>query len=106
MLNCHRVSLLKYAFPRLAWERRKGWMMPFHDGFNRFVNLTGYTHDFFNSWHYNWDTGFFQPFTNQLSAELFEIYSFIGMPIAGAYTAVSYSSNEILITNNLHKRFE
>ncbi len=75
----------------------------FHSGFNRLVNWVSKTHDFFNSWHYNWETGYFQPFTNRIGAELFEVYSFVGMPIAGAYTVAAVWSTEITIYDTIYR---
>ncbi|MFK8048924.1 MAG: RHS repeat-associated core domain-containing protein, partial [Halioglobus sp.] len=49
---------------------------------SKFINRVGFTHDFQNSWRYDWDTGFFTPFQSQAAAEAFEVYSFFGMPIA------------------------
>lgn len=68
----------------------------FDDPFNRFINKVSKTHDYQNSWHYNQGTGFFQPFTNQMGAELFEVYSFIGMPVAGAYTALALGGTDLV----------
>jgi hypothetical protein len=46
-------------------------------------------HDWFNSWNYNWETGRYVS-QGVWGDSLFQIYSFAGMPIAGAITAVSY----------------
>lgn len=47
------------------------------------------THDWFNSWNYNGETG---RYVSQgiWGDSLFQIYSFTGMPIAGALTGLSY----------------
>jgi hypothetical protein len=66
----------------------------------KFVNWTSKTHDYFNSWSYDWETGFFTPFQSQFAAEAFEVYSFVGMPVAGAYTAMALTAN--LPTGALH----
>ena len=55
-----------------------------------FINDVSKVHDFFNPWHYYQVTGHWAPMSTQLGAELFEIYSFVGMPVAAAYTGASY----------------
>jgi hypothetical protein len=55
-----------------------------------FLNDTSKVHDFFNSWHYDQTNGHFSPIYSRVGAELFEVYSFAGMPIAATYTAASY----------------
>lgn len=55
-----------------------------------FINDVSKVHDFFNSWHYDRVTGHWAPMSTQLGAELFEIFSFVGMPVAAVYTETSY----------------
>jgi len=48
-----------------------------YDGYpfaSKFINRVGFTHDFQNSWRYDWETGFFRPFQSQIAAEAFELY--------------------------------
>lgn len=61
-----------------------------YSGVARFINRVSKTHDFFNSVRYDWDTGYFRPFETRITAEAFELYSFAGMPVAGAYTALAH----------------
>jgi hypothetical protein len=58
-------------------------------GAKRFVNWVSKPHDFMNSWRYT-EQGFNNPFQSQVAAELFELYSFTGMPLAAGYTASAH----------------
>lgn len=46
-------------------------------------------HDWFNSWNYNWNNGRYVS-QGMWGDSLFQLYSFAGMPIAGALTMANY----------------
>lgn len=54
-----------------------------------FIVDTSKTHDWLNSWNYNWETG---QYVSQgvWGDSLFQLYSFGGMQIAGVLTGLSY----------------
>jgi len=49
-------------------------------------------------WYYN-ALGFIKPFTTQIGAELFEIYSMSGMVPAAMYTAVNQFGTEFMVVH-------
>lgn len=54
-----------------------------------FVTDVSKVHDWFNSWSYNTANGFYMSRGTGFDS-IFQAYSFAGMPVAGALTAVSY----------------
>jgi hypothetical protein len=56
-----------------------------------FVNDVSKMHDWFNSWNYNPANGFYLS-RGEAFDSVFQLYSFVGMPVAGALTAVGYLS--------------
>jgi RHS repeat-associated protein len=61
-----------------------------------FINRVSKVHDFMNSWRYV--SGKYNPFGNYTFDTLFDVYSFAGMPIAGAYTAFSFHGSSAYTT--------
>lgn len=59
----------------------------------RFINQVSKVHDAFNSWNYNSETGRYISRGQAFDTAFDTLWSFPGMPIAGAYTAVSMSTN-------------
>ena len=70
----------------------------FNDGIGRFLNNVSKVHDPLNMWYYN-ALGFIKPFTTQIGAELFEIYSMSGMVPAAMYTAVNQFGTEFMVVH-------
>lgn len=57
-----------------------------------FVSDVSKMHDWYNSWSYNSANGFYMSRGTGFDS-VFQIYSFAGMPVAGALTAVGYLSD-------------
>ncbi|MGH9857304.1 MAG: hypothetical protein ACRD4B_05610, partial [Acidobacteriota bacterium] len=56
----------------------------------RFVNQVSKVHDWMNGWSYN-NRGQYVSMGSALDAA-FSVYSFVGMPVAAAYTAAAFAS--------------
>ena len=56
-----------------------------------FVTDVSKMHDWFNSWNYNPANGFYMS-RGEAFDSVFQLYSFAGMPVAGALTALGYLS--------------
>jgi hypothetical protein len=56
-----------------------------------FVTDVSKMHDWLNSWNYNLANGFYLS-RGEAFDSVFQLYSFAGMPVAGALTAVGYLS--------------
>jgi RHS repeat-associated protein len=57
-----------------------------------YVNDVSKIHDYFNSWSYDQNTGFYLSCGTGFDS-MFQIYSFAGMPVAGALTLMNYAGN-------------
>lgn len=71
----------------------------------RFVNWTSKTHDFMNSWGYDWNTGYVRYVDSVFYNTAYDIYSFSGMVPAAAFTGVAFSA-EPSVLNTYYSRYD
>jgi RHS repeat-associated protein len=57
----------------------------------RYINQVSKLHDWFNSWNYNADTGFYMSRGSAFDT-FFQLYSFGGMPVAGLITGAAQTA--------------